>query len=253
MCAALAASFLGEDGEHAVEISFCDPDMRLVQDPIQRQFNVQMGDLVPLARADDNSTNTALFAISLSGRIRKESDGKGWFMNAHSRYAIALVVSQLACSLIAGCRPATDIDKPDVPDKRHVPCPPIRGASPNWGLLVAPQSGLPTPIKSTYFFPGAPLSGRLRDWTFMPIDEQEYSTETTTARSRAFIVDQMAHVGVNAISCPTTTPIAAPPWNNMLMHRVMHRHARSAELPCMRWGLRRGVELRFEPSDHSIR
>jgi hypothetical protein len=35
---------LGEDGQHAVEISFCDPDMHPVQDPIRREFNVQMGD-----------------------------------------------------------------------------------------------------------------------------------------------------------------------------------------------------------------
>lgn len=119
-------------------------------------------------------------------------------MNAHSRYATALVVSYLACSLIAGCRPATNTDKPDVTDKRRTTHALLAGASPNWGLLVAPQSGPPTPIKSTYFFPGAPISGALRNWTFMPIDAP-YLTWTTSAPSRAFIVGQMAQVGANAI------------------------------------------------------
>jgi hypothetical protein len=119
-------------------------------------------------------------------------------MNAHSRYAIALVVSQLACSLIAGCRPATNTDKPGVTGERRTTHALLFGASPNWGLLVAPQSGLPTPIKSTYFFPGAPKTGEFRHWTFTPIDP-EYFTWTKYAQSRAFIVRQMAHVGVNAI------------------------------------------------------
>ena len=123
---------------------------------------------------------------------------EGLVMNAHSRYAIALIVSQLACSLIAGCRPATNTNKPDVTDERRTTHALLAGASPHWGLLVAPQSGLPTPIKSTYFFPGAPISGALRNWTFMPIDTQ-YLYWTTSAASRAFIVGQMAQVGVNAI------------------------------------------------------
>ena len=35
---------MGEDGRHALEISFSDPDMRPVLDPLRREFEVRMGD-----------------------------------------------------------------------------------------------------------------------------------------------------------------------------------------------------------------
>jgi hypothetical protein len=35
---------LGEDGGHVLEISFSDPDMRPVLDPLRREFQVRMGD-----------------------------------------------------------------------------------------------------------------------------------------------------------------------------------------------------------------
>ena len=36
---------MGEDGEHTLDISFSDPDMRPVLDPIHHTFEIHMGEL----------------------------------------------------------------------------------------------------------------------------------------------------------------------------------------------------------------